>query len=333
MKKSDKFIAVIIPTLNEERFISDCLNSVLSQTYPIDRLDIMVVDGGSSDKTADIVQSFTAKYSNIRFLRNTKKIQSAAFNIGFNNTSASVIIRLDAHALYAPSYIERCVNAIENDPQIGNVGGICNILPFTDSIVAEANALLNSSRFGIGGATFRVGGKAGYVDTVPFGAFPRRTVEELGGMREDLARGEDNEYNYRIRSAGYKIFFDPEIVSTYYSRPTLLSSMKQMFANGLSIAQLFYLEKQIISIRHLVPLAFFLTLAILVGMSFVINEFLVLLIGLLLIYLIAALVSAAIICNKHGWRYFAILPIMFFLIHISYGYGTFVGLLKFSTRK
>lgn len=331
--KSDKFIAVIIPTLNEERFITDCLNSVLSQTYPIDRLDIMVVDGGSSDKTADIVQSFSEKYSNVRFLRNTKKIQSAAFNIGFKNTSASVIIRLDAHALYAPNYIERCVNAIENDPQIGNVGGICNILPFTDRIVAEANALLNTSRFGIGGATFRVGGKAGYVDTVPFGAFPRRTVEKLGGMREDLARGEDNEYNYRIRSAGYKVFFDPEIVSTYYSRPTLLSSMKQMFANGLSIAKLLYIEKQIISIRHLVPLAFFLTLVILVVMSFVIKEFIVLLIGLLIIYLIAAFVSSAIICNKHGWRYFAILPIMFFLIHISYGYGTFVGLIKFSTNK
>ena len=249
-------VAVIIPTLNEEKFIARCLDSVIEQSYPFRDMDVMVVDGGSNDRTREIVEEYGRKYINIRFIHNPGRIQSIAFNIGVENSDAPYIVRLDAHALYNKDYIEKCIAGLQNDTQIGNVGGRCKILPFNYTLWANTNAILNYSRFGIGGSAFRVGVKPDFVDSVPFGAFPRTVFEKVGGMREDLPRAEDNEYNSRIRKAGYKVFFNPEIVSSYYARPTLKASCRQMYANGESIGHLFYVDRDSIGLRHMIPLIF-----------------------------------------------------------------------------
>lgn len=249
-------VAIIIPTLNEERFISRCLNSIIKQTYEFEKMDVMIIDGGSKDNTKDIVAEYQKSHQNIRFIENKKKIQSVAFNIGIKNSTAPYIIRLDAHAEYDSEYIYLCIKNLKDDKKRGNVGGRCNILPFNQSVWAQTNAILNHSRFGIGGAAFRVSKEAHNTDSVPFGAFPRKIIEKIGGMREDLPRGEDNEYNSRIRKAGYKIFFDPNIISSYFARPTLGASCKQMYANGNSIGYLYYIDREAIGIRHLVPLLF-----------------------------------------------------------------------------
>lgn len=249
-------VAIVIPTLNEERFISRCLNSIIKQTYEFEKMDVMIIDGGSNDKTKDIVAEYQKSHQNIRFIENKKKIQSVAFNIGIKKSTAPYIIRLDAHAEYDSEYIYLCIKNLKDDKKRGNVGGRCNILPFNQSIWAQTNAILNHSRFGIGGAAFRVSNEAHNTDSVPFGAFPRKIIEKIGGMREDLPRGEDNEYNSRIRKAGYKIFFDPNIISSYFARPTLGASCKQMYANGNSIGYLCYIDREAIGIRHLVPLLF-----------------------------------------------------------------------------
>lgn len=219
-------------------------------------MDVMIIDGGSKDNTKDIVAEYQKSHQNIRFIENKKKIQSVAFNIGLKKSTAPYIIRLDAHAEYDSKYISLCIENLKQDEKRGNVGGRCNILPFNQSIWAQTNAILNHSRFGIGGAAFRVSNEAHNTDSVPFGAFPRKIIEKIGGMREDLPRGEDNEYNSRIRKAGYKIFFDPNIISSYFARPTLGASCKQMYANGNSIGYLYYIDREAIGIRHLIPLLF-----------------------------------------------------------------------------
>ena len=260
----NKFVAIIIPTLNEEKFITECLNSVVNQTYPLERMDVIVVDGGSKDETHSIVEKFHIRYENIRLLNNSGRIQSIAFNIGVKFSDAPYIIRLDAHAIYDPKYIEICIMRLQENVNRGNVGGRWDIVAQNSTLVAQANAILNSCKFGIGGASFRVGALAGNVDTVPFGAFPRNVIDKIGGMREDLIRGEDNEFNFRIRNAGYEIFFDPNIVCTYYARATMKGSVKQMYANGKSIGHLLRIDRRIISLRHFVPFLF--TLSIISGL-------------------------------------------------------------------
>lgn len=320
-------VAIVIPTLNEERFISRCLNSIIKQTYEFEKMDVMIIDGGSKDNTKDIVAEYQKSHQNIRFIENKKKIQSVAFNIGFKKSTAPYIIRLDAHAEYDSKYIYLCIENLKQDEKRGNVGGRCNILPFNQSIWAQTNAILNHSRFGIGGAAFRVSKEAHNTDSVPFGAFPRKIIEKIGGMREDLPRGEDNEYNSRIRKAGYKIFFDPNIISSYFARPTLGASCKQMYANGNSIGYLYYIDREAIGIRHLVPLLFVISGLFSIIISVLWSPFCYVFCGGLALYLIADAI-ASIMGAKDNVKCTLPLFILFFCVHVSYGMGTIAGLIK-----
>ena len=320
-------VAIVIPTLNEERFISRCLNSIIKQTYEFEKMDVMIIDGGSNDKTKDIVAEYQKSHQNIRFIENKKKIQSVAFNIGLKKSTAPYIIRLDAHAEYDSKYISLCIENLKQDEKRGNVGGRCNILPFNQSIWAQTNAILNHSRFGIGGAAFRVSNEAHNTDSVPFGAFPRKIIEKIGGMREDLPRGEDNEYNSRIRKAGYKIFFDPNIISSYFARPTLGASCKQMYANGNSIGYLYYIDREAIGIRHLIPLLFVVSGLFSIIISVLWSPFCYVFCGGLALYLIADAI-ASIMGAKDNVKCTFPLFILFFCVHVSYGMGTIAGLIK-----
>lgn len=320
-------VAIVIPTLNEERFISRCLNSIIKQTYEFEKMDVMIIDGGSNDKTKDIVAEYQKSHQNIRFIENKKKIQSVAFNIGFKKSTAPYIIRLDAHAEYDSKYISLCIENLKQDEKRGNVGGRWNILPFNQSLWAQTNAILNHSRFGIGGAAFRVSKEAHNTDSVPFGAFPRKIIEKIGGMREDLPRGEDNEYNSRIRKAGYKIFFDPNIISSYFARPTLGASCKQMYANGNSIGYLYYIDREAIGIRHLVPLLFVISGLFSIIISVLWSPFCYVFCGGLALYLIADAI-ASIMGAKDNVKCTLPLFILFFCVHVSYGMGTIAGLIK-----
>lgn len=320
-------VAIVIPTLNEERFISRCLNSIIKQTYEFEKMDVMIIDGGSNDKTKDIVTEYQKSHQNIRFIENKKKIQSVAFNIGLKKSTAPYIIRLDAHAEYDSKYISLCIENLKQDEKRGNVGGRCIILPFNQSVWAQTNAILNHSRFGIGGAAFRVSNEAHNTDSVPFGAFPRKIIEKIGGMREDLPRGEDNEYNSRIRKAGYKIFFDPNIISSYFARPTLGASCKQMYANGNSIGYLYYIDREAIGIRHLVPLLFVVSGLFSIIISVLWSPFCYVFCGGLALYLIAD-AMASIMGAKDNVKCTLPLFILFFCVHVSYGMGTIAGLIK-----
>lgn len=320
-------VAIVIPTLNEERFISRCLDSIIKQAFKFEKMDVMIIDGGSNDKTKDIVAEYQKSHQNIRFIENKKKIQSVAFNIGFKKSTAPYIIRLDAHAEYDSKYISLCIENLKQDEKRGNVGGRCNILPFNQSLWAQTNAILNHSRFGIGGAAFRVSNEAHNTDSVPFGAFPRKIIEEIGGMREDLPRGEDNEYNSRIRKAGYKIFFDPNIISSYFARPTLGASCKQMYANGNSIGYLYYIDREAIGIRHLVPLLFVVSGLFSIIISVLWSPFCYVFCGGLALYLIADAI-ASIMGAKENVKCTLPLFILFFCVHVSYGIGTIAGLIK-----
>lgn len=324
-------VAVIIPTLNEEKFIARCLDSVIEQSYPFRDMDVMVVDGGSNDRTREIVEEYGRKYINIRFIHNPGRIQSIAFNIGVENSDAPYIVRLDAHALYKPYYIEGCIKGLESDSKRGNVGGQWDIQPQNDSLWAITNAILNYSKFGIGGASYRIGAKAGDVDTVPFGSFPRTMIEKIGGMRDDLPRGEDNEFNSRIKRAGYSIYFDPAIECIYYARPTLKASCRQMYANGESIGHLFYVDRDSIGLRHMIPLIFVIGIIGGTILSLVFFPFVYLLLAGLCLYFLCDFVASLLAAKEHGWKFLLPLFVMFFCVHFSYGWGTIVGF--FTGRK
>lgn len=326
-------VAIILPTLNEEKFITLCLESILKQTYPIELMDVVFVDGGSSDDTKSIIEKYSARYANIRLLDNPKRIQAAAFNIGVENTSAPIVIRMDAHVSYDPEYVMRCVKHLINNERFGNVGGKCDILAQRNTTVAMANALLNKMKFGIGGADFRTGTVAGEVDTVPFGAFRRDVLQIVGPMNEHLPRGEDNEYNARIRKAGYRIYFDPDIKCCYYARPTFIASIRQMYANGASIGDLLINYRSAVGLRHMIPLFFVLTIFVLIIAAIYIPIARYLLITELVLYFSLNIASSIIAGYRAGWKVLMVLPVLILAVHCAYGIGTLAGFVKAIVNK
>ncbi len=321
-------VCIIIPTLNEERFIERCLESVFCQSYPADRMDILVVDGGSRDRTRAIVAEIMLRHPNVRLIDNPGKIQSIAFNIGVINSDAPIVIRLDAHAWYDPEYVALCVRHLIDNDRYGNVGGKWKIASPRQTVVSEANAILNRMKFGIGGADFRTGNSAKVVDTVPFGAFRRSVLSEIGPMNERLARGEDNEFNTRIREAGYLIYFDPAIKCRYYARPTFTSSVKQMYANGLSIGNLLSDFPRAVGLRHLIPMLFVLSLAVFSLLSLFFPFVGWLLVVELILYWSLNVISSIFAGRRCGWRVTILLPVLIFSVHCAYGAGTLVGFFK-----
>ncbi|HUT59158.1 MAG TPA: glycosyltransferase family 2 protein [Phycisphaerae bacterium] len=321
-------VTIVLPVLNEARFVEDCLRSVLRQDYPGDKLEVLVLDGQSTDDTVAKAEAIATEDPRVRVLSNPGRWQSRAFNLGVRHARGEVIVRLDAHATYGTDYVRTCVETLARTGA-ANVGGVCRAEPGGEGLMARAVALTYRLRFGIGGARFRVGGQAGPVDTVPFGAFRKTIFEQVGLMHEGLPRGEDNEFNSRIRSHGLTVWFDPRIVVTYYARPTIRAFLRQMFGNGMYHIPTLMVNPAGCSPRHFGPFAFvmFLLACGLSGLAWTqawwIGG------GVFGLYLLAAVAAGVHAAARYGWEYMLVLPWLFVLVHMTYGIGTLAGVFRF----
>lgn len=326
------FVTIIIPTLNEEVFIRQCLSSAYAQSYPQERIEILVLDGGSQDNTLKIVREEQLNHPNLSVLRNPGKIQSAAFNQGVGVSKGEIIIRWDAHCKYDPDYVYHCVKN-HQEGIFGNVGGSIQVLPGSESLMSRTIALINTLAFGTGGAAFRSAPAGKYVDTVPYGSFRREIIEKIGPMNENLKRGEDNEYNARIRNAGYKILLDPEIKSCYYARKDLRSFLKQMGSNGYSIGILLRMSVKYTGLRHTVPLLFFLFIATgLILFPFFLYARIIFLF-ILALYFLLSLAFAVMAGIGNDFRIIPLMVFSVFCVHLCYGYCTLKGLIQWRPAK
>ena len=198
INNKDLFVSVIIPCRNEEKFIASCLNSIIYSDYSQERIEVMVVDGMSNDKTREIVSEFSEKYPHIRLIDNPKKIVPTALNIGIRDSKGQVIMRMDAHNIYDKQYISKCIKYLL-EYSVDNVGGVCITLPENNNAVSKSIAIALSHRFGVGNSSFRIGSDSiKYVDTIPFGCYKREVFDKIGYFDEELIRNQDDEFNLRL---------------------------------------------------------------------------------------------------------------------------------------
>jgi glycosyltransferase involved in cell wall biosynthesis len=215
------FVSVIVPCLNESRFIERCLASISATSYPPDRLEILVVDGMSDDGTRDLLARAATRDARIAVLDNPARTSPAALNLAIARAHGDVVMRMDAHCDYPVDYIPTLVEALGANGA-ANVGGVTEVLPAARTAVARAIAVALAHPAAVGNSRFRIGAREPmWVDTVPFGCWRRETFERVGLFDESLPRNQDDEFNMRLGRAGGRILLLPSVVTRYYARETL----------------------------------------------------------------------------------------------------------------
>jgi glycosyltransferase involved in cell wall biosynthesis len=247
------FVSVVIPVLNEERHIAACLESVLNQHYPRHRMEVIVADGGSADRTRDIVVDLAARDSRVRMLDNPRRSQAAGLNLAISASRGDVVARLDGHAAWAPEHLARCVRLLERTGA-DNVGGTMNAVG--ETAVGEAVARATRSPWAVGGALYRYGTAETEAATVWLGCFRRSALERVGPFDERFPPHEDYELNHRIRTTGGRIVYSPDLPTRYWVRSSWGALAKQFFLYGRAKARVARHTSGVVRPYHLLPLAF-----------------------------------------------------------------------------
>lgn len=329
MPESDTqpFVSVVLPARNEERFIECCLQSLLSSDYPAERMEVIVVDGVSEDRTAQIVSRLASEDARIRLLENPDRTVPYAMNMGIQAARGKIIVRVDAHATYPADYIPRSVRSLL-ETGAWNVGGVWVTKPGGRGVWARAISLALTHPFGVGGSAYRTGAKSGWVDTVPFGAFRREAFECAGLYRECLTRHQDYELNARIRSAGGRVYLDPDIRCEYYARPSLSALARQKYADGKWCVYSWLVCPEAYAFRHAAPGIMVAVVALLAAGS-TLSPVPLGALGVLgvLYFLGCANAAGEMLATSRRWE--ALLtPAVFPILHFGHGVGVVAGLLS-----
>lgn len=306
--------------------------SVVNSVYSAGSIDVYVSDGMSDDGTRSIIKTLSSNHPNVHLLDNEKRTTPYALNLGIKAAKGfDVLIILGAHAKIASDYIQLCVDNLKKDATAGCVGGLLESV--NEDSASETIAFAMSSSFGVGNAHFRTGTKEGYVDTVAFGAYRKEVFDKIGLFDEALTRNQDDEFNFRVTKAGFKIVLDPRIRCKYYVRADYGKLFRQYYQYGLWKVYVNRKHKAVTSLRQLVPPVFVL---------FLFSIFLVPFFAFFTPYgSVSALVwiagftlykiNAFFAAVKQKARPLQIPGVIFsfFLLHTGYGLGYLHGIVKF----
>ncbi len=305
-------VSVILPILNEERFLADAINAILAQKY-LGPLEIILALGPSKDKTNEIAADIARSSSQVVFLQNPSGRTAAALNAAIAKARYDIICRIDGHAEISPTYIDHAVDVLQKTGAV-NVGGV--MAAVGQNAFERAVATAMRSPLGVGAARFHTGGDAGPADTVYLGVFKKDKLEAVGGFDERFTRAQDWELNFRLRAAGGIIWFDPELVVTYRPRPNLRALAKQYFEYGRWRRAVSRSHKGTISFRYLAPpvTVSISVLSIILGAS--LNPVCYLPFGL---YILGNLVGSLVIGKNVQEK--ITLPAVLATMHFAWGWG------------
>ena len=305
-------VSVVLPILNEERFLEDSIEAILAQKY-LGPLEVILALGPSTDKTNKIAQRLASKDPRIILVDNPTSRTATGLNLAISHAKYSIICRIDGHAQISPTYISHAV-AIMDQTHAVNVGGV--MAAVGENVFENAVATAMRSPLGVGASRFHTGGKAGPADTVYLGVFEKSKLEKVGGYDERFTRAQDWELNFRLRQDGGIIWFDPDLVVTYRPRPNLRALAKQYFEYGRWRRAVTRSHKGTVNFRYLAPPV---TLTLCLVSLFAGSLFGPLYFLPLAGYLIGNLVGAVVIGKSLIEK--LILPAVLATMHFSWGAG------------
>ena len=322
-------VTVVIPCLDEEATIAACLRSVQAQTYPRDRLEVLIADGGSRDGTREAIAAVAAEVPAlaVQIIDNPERLQAPGCNRAIARARGDVIVRMDAHAHYAADYVERCVEALE---QTGadNVGGAQRAAHRTFFQRTLAAAL--ESPLAVGGAAYRHTDREGWVDTVWLGAFRRSVFETVGLFDPRAATNEDAELNLRIAHAGGRVWLSPRIVAYYYPRDSIGALARQYLRYGVGRARTTLKHRRLQTLRPLAPALLVAAYAGLAAATPFAPPVAAGLAALACAHLGGCVVEAARVGARHEFVMVPLLAAIFPVIHLAHGTGFALGLVRYA---
>lgn len=321
-------VTVVVPVLNEVKYIGRCVESILNQDYPQDRLDVVIVDGMSTDGTRELIQELMLRDDRISLVDNPQVIQSAGMNLGVAHSRSSFICRLDAKSWVDPDYVSKCVLTAQRTGA-GNLGG--RRVSVGTGRKQEGIAWGMSSRYGASHYAYSTVG--GSVQTIYPGFIRRDAGEAIGWFDEHVGVHEDFDFNTRLRASGRDVYMDPDIVIYYSPRENLRKLTIQYFRYGRSKSSLARQGRPVVSLRNLIAPLFVVSVILLVITSVVIGTPLP-----ILAYLVLYFSTLFVLAIPRGVRspveVFATTSarvIALSCMHFSWGTGFLVGLLRRST--
>ncbi|HWX38437.1 MAG TPA: glycosyltransferase family 2 protein [Candidatus Sulfotelmatobacter sp.] len=331
-KSASTDVSVIVPCRNEIREIRAFLDCILRQELGELEMEVLIADGMSDDGTRAVLDEFRTGFENLRVLDNPEKIVSTGLNRAIREASGEIIIRMDAHTLYAADYVRTCVEVL-NETGAGNVGGPA--LTRAEGYIAEAIAHGFHAPFASGGAKYRDPKYEGSVDTVSYGCWRKSTLELIGLFDEHMVRGEDDDLNRRLASHGGIVWQSPRIVSWYRPRDGLRALFWQHLQYGFWKVPIVWKHRGRPTWRNFAPVSCLAVAAILLSCAVVAdatgsaslrNSVLVALLALACLYLAGSLGSAFVVAKRNGWKFLPFMPIVFGVFHVSYALGFSLGL-------
>ncbi len=325
------FVSVLMPIRNEADFIERALNSVLNNDYPADRMEVLVSDGMSTDGTQTVVNRIAEKDSRVRLIENHGKIVSSGLNCALKQIKGDVFIRIDGHCEIPSDFIKKSVNTLLDKKEAWVVGGMIDTV--ADSFVGKAISAAMQSPVGVGNAMFRRGDYEGWVDTLAFGMHQRAIIDKIGYFDEQLVRNQDDDFNFRILQAGGKIWMSRNIKSIYYARSSLKKLWRQYFQYGFWRIRTIQKHGQPATLRQLAPVLLVSSMVVLGVLSGFHSIFLWLLIAALCVYGLGLIYGAVNVGRKQSFKYAAISPMIFIILHFGYGLGSLWGIVRFILLK
>ena len=325
---SDK-ISIVIPCYNEEKFIEKSLHSLINSDYPSNLIEISVIDGGSTDKSLELIGKLQAQYKNIRVLRNPKKITPVSLNMGILNSTGDFIMIASAHSQFPTDYISSLMDTMQK-MNCDCIGGAIETRTISSTPSAIAITKVLSSGYGVGNSTFRIEtSEIRYVDTVPFGIYRKSVYTKVGLYNEQLVRNHDIEFSKRLIRAGYKIVLVPSVRCVYYARETYKKLSSNSLSNGFWNLITLYRTKRLgsLSIRHFIPLIFILSLIVPLIAGFWLDSKIII-ISLLSLLMYLVFITAASLKIRDNSAGFVYILLSIAVLHFSYGVGSLIGLLR-----
>ena len=334
MEKSP-VVSIIMPLYNEEKFIEKTIKSILENSYRLDRIELIIIDGMSTDNSLRIIKELTKDKLETKFFENKKRLVAFALNIGLKNASGEIFLRLDAHSKMNKDYIKNCVDYLVQG-KADLVGGILVNEPYDNSILSKSIALALTSPFGVGNATHRTGieTETKIVDAVPFGCFKRELVDSVGLFNEKVNRSEDIEFYNRVKASGRKILLSSKIVVKYICNDSI-NMIKRYFRNGVDVTQYYFSEGvAAFKLRHLIPFFFLTGSASAFFIKFIFSSSLLIYLIFVPYFILAFFFSLKIAIKSRAYGVIPVAPLVFFTLHIVHGFGAIAGIFigKFSKK-